>query len=182
LNGDDFRTVDFSNTVINTTLYGISPSGDIVGTETDAPAPGKNIRIRGFLLREGEFSRIDFPGAMWTLPTMIIEDRIVGGYFDNNFTAHGFLLSDGQFQQIDCPGSTSTFTSGMDVHGNLYGRFVATDGVQHGTMVRNGNCIAIDFPGGTLSYANAATPDGDIVGRYTSSDGKVHGFLLTRHE
>jgi hypothetical protein len=108
--------------------------------------------------------------------------RIVGGIFDNNFTAHGFLLSDGQFQQIDCPGSTSTFTSGIDVHGNLYGRFTGPDGIQHGTMVRDGNCITIDFPGGTLSYANAATPGGDIVGRYTSSDGIVHGFLRTEQE
>ena len=41
------------------------------------------------------------------------------------------MLSGGQLQQIDCPGLTSTFTSGIYVHGNLYGEFVGADGIQY---------------------------------------------------
>jgi len=59
-----------------------------VGAQLDA-----EFNFRGFLLRKGWFSPINVPflGAKGTFPTMIVGERIVGGWFDDNFTAHGFL-------------------------------------------------------------------------------------------
>jgi len=48
----------------------------------------------GFLLAEGEFTTIDVPGAMGTLPTGInAAGQIVGGYTDASGTGHGFLAT-----------------------------------------------------------------------------------------
>ena len=131
------------------------------------------------MLRNGRFSLIDFPGANFTLPTMIISGHIVGGYFDDA-GAHGFLLYRGNFQAIDCPGYTNLFLSGLDPVGLMTGGFSSPDGSTHGAVVHNGVCTQVDFPGGTNTYANGNNGQGDIVGRYTGPDGVVHGYLLRR--
>jgi hypothetical protein len=158
-----------------TVAFGIGATGDIVGPW----APVGPFTFHGFLLSQGSFSTFDFPGAMWTLPTMIVGQRTVGGYFDNTFNAHGFLLNHGDFQEIACPGYTNVFLSGLNPLGDMTGGFNSSDGVQHGLLVTDGTCTSIDFPGATSTYANSENPEGTIVGRYTSPDGKDHGYLLT---
>src|SRR5215831_8915254 len=124
---------------------------------------------------------MDFPGAMWTLPTMIVGKRIVGGYFDDNFIPHGFMLDRGVFQEVACPGYSHVFLSGLNSVGDMTGGFNSSDGVLHGVLVKDGNCISVDFPGSTSTYANAEDPGGNIVGRYTDTAGRTHGFLLIRN-
>jgi hypothetical protein len=73
LSDGKFTQIDYPG-ADSTTSFGISPSGDIVGLWS--PAPGS---LHGYLFSKGRFSTIDFPGALWTLPTMIVGDRIIGG-------------------------------------------------------------------------------------------------------
>ncbi len=129
LSDGNFTQIDYPGANA-TTAFGISPAGDIVGLWS--PAPGG---LHGYLLSKGNFTTIHFPGALWTLPTMIVGNRIVGGYFDHNFTAHGFLLQKGNFQNIDCPGYTNLFLSGLNPVGEMTGGFTSTDGTQHGALV-----------------------------------------------
>jgi len=154
--------------------FGIGATGDIVGVWTSLP-----FTFHGFRLSQGSFSTIEFPGAMWTLPTMIVGQRIIGGYFDSTFTPHGFLLNHGKFQEITCPGHSNIFLSGLNPLGEMTGGFNSSDGVQHGLLVSNGQCIAVDFPGSMpgSNYANGINPRGDIVGRYATLDGVFHGYL-----
>ncbi len=95
-----FNTIDFPTAnPVNTTGFGISNTGDVVGVEF---VGSDFFHGHGYLFRHGEFTLIDVPGALGTFPTMIIDSsRIVGTYFDSNFTFHGFLLSKGQFSTID---------------------------------------------------------------------------------
>jgi hypothetical protein len=56
--------------------------------------PIKIIGHHGFLLRDGEFTSIDFPGALYTR-ALAINSRgdIVGAYRDAAGVNHDFLLS-----------------------------------------------------------------------------------------
>lgn len=98
-----FITVDAPG-ADNTSLYGIGANGDILGewTVKNGPLDGFN----GFLLRDGNFTPMEFPGAIGTIPAMTAAQRVVGGYCDSSETAHGFLLADGVYDKIDCPGAT----------------------------------------------------------------------------
>jgi hypothetical protein len=150
--------------------FGIGDNGDVVGIEFT------NNVLQGYLLKHGAFSLISFPGATATLPTMVIGQRIVGGY-SIGAAGDGFLRSGGVYNSITCPGGSNVFLSGMDPAGDMVGGVTTPDGNQHGLLVRNGNCILVDFPGGTSAYANGIATGGNIVGRYTDATGSVHGFL-----
>jgi len=104
-----------------------------VGAQLDA-----EFNFRGFLLRKGWFSPINVPflGAKGTFPTMIVGERIVGGWFDDNFTAHGFFLRDGDFQSIDCTGQNNLFLSGLNPEGDMVGGTNFANGTEHGVLIR----------------------------------------------
>jgi len=162
----------------STTAFGIGTNGDIVGPYTTLP-----FTFHGSLLRKGTFTEIEYPGAMWTLPTMTVGQRIVGGYIDDRFTSHGFLADHGVFQEVACPGYNNVFLSGLKSLGDMTGGFNSSDGVLHGLLVENGTCISIDYPGSTSTYANAEDPGSrNIVGRYTDTRGKAHGYLLVSED
>ena len=157
-------------------LLGIASAAD-AATPVKGASPG---HLHGFLLRAGNFSLIDFPGAIDTFPTMIIADRIVGGYFKADRMYHGFLMRGTHFKSIDCPSYINLFLSGLNPIGEMTGGFSSADGNQHGALIHNGTCTQVDFPGSISTYANAAISGGPIVGRYANADGKGHGFVLTR--
>jgi len=70
-----FTTIDYPGAQ-TTTAFGIGDNDDVVGIET-----GSDGVTHGYLLKHGTFSSINFPGATATLPTMVVGQRIVGGYF-----------------------------------------------------------------------------------------------------
>ncbi len=116
LSAGEFNSIDFPLAFSTTTnviaWVGINPRGDIVSMYCDKPPSAKPScdpsfvgglpvfppeslgLIHGFLLRNGEFTSIDFPDATVTIATGINpRDDIVGLYFDQSGKAHGFLLS-----------------------------------------------------------------------------------------
>src|SRR6516165_10732221 len=100
LSKSGFSTLDFPGAVSNvsacsaqlgggTTAGGINPRGDIVGYYC-----GDDGNNHGFLLNKGNFSAVDFPGAIFTFAGGITpEGDIVGGYQSADGTYHGFVLS-----------------------------------------------------------------------------------------
>ena len=91
----DFQLIDFPGlSVPCTTPRWINERGDIVGffayvnTVDDCFAPPP---LHGFLLRQGEYVSIDFPGSISTELLAISDDGvIVGDYTDKNGNRHGF--------------------------------------------------------------------------------------------
>lgn len=100
--GDNFATIDVPGA--NAFAFengGINRRGDIVGTYCDiepcVPAP---TGTHGFLLRDDELSRIDYPGAGATGAFAInARGDIVGYYFGATGKARGFLLTSGDADQ-----------------------------------------------------------------------------------
>ncbi len=173
LRNGQFTRIDYPGAATST-VYGISAAGELIGVWTST----QNV-LEGYLEKDGHFTDVVFPGATSTLPAMLADGILMGGYFIGP-RAYGFEIVEGIYKTIDCPGATWTFLSGIDPEGNMVGGFGTADGYSHGALIRHGICSAIDYPGGHDTYANGSNPEGDVVGRYTDQGGVTHGFLL-RH-
>ena len=121
-----FTTIDPPGTIF-TIAAGINPQGDIVGRYYDGSVCNLALACgaddghnHGFLLSGGEFTTIDFPGAVFTGAVGINpQGDIVGRYDATDGRQHGFLLSGGEFTTIDFPGATLTNAFGINPRGDI---------------------------------------------------------------
>ena len=114
-----FTTIDFPAYRINTIPTAINNRGEIVGwyAERDVIGP-----LHGFLLSNGNFTTIDFPGSHLTEPRGINDkSQIVGKYDSAN---NNFLLSEGSFTALpNFPGANGTVAYGINDRGQIVGSY-----------------------------------------------------------
>ena len=158
MRGRTLTTIDFPANQVNTNGFGISNAGEVVGVEWPQ---GNFFVAHGYLFRRGEFTLIDFPGAMGTFPTMIIDSRRNA---DTNLVVHGFFFDHGSFRTIDFPESTLTWITGVNPQGDIVGFYNSQDGKQHGFVFGNGGFTSIDIPGAIATEANGINARGNVVG------------------
>jgi uncharacterized membrane protein len=99
LSEGEFTTIDVPGafeTGVDGANAGLNSQGDVVGDYCDAPpCRFDNGTVHGFLLREGEFTTIDVPGAVATSAYGIDAcGDIVGPYMPDASHAVGFLLTE----------------------------------------------------------------------------------------
>jgi uncharacterized membrane protein len=155
-------------------------AGDIVGIYWDATRGGYS----GFLQRNGEFTPINFPGALHTDARSINPaGDIVGRYVLPGETGplmHGYLLTrHGEFRNVDVPGRRATLAQGILPNGTILG--CSHDNDMTGSMfafVRDPDGVLSETPmAGTMNYG--ATPGlGMIVGRWINPLTLEHWGLL----
>lgn len=191
--GSNLILIDFPGSLASSTgVAGINSRGDVVGSYTDTA-----FVTHGFLLRDGSFSTIDFPNAIFNSATGI-NDRgeIVGLYDTADDGVHGYLFDGHEFTTIDDPnapvinGPNNTTITKTDIfsinnHGVMAGvshddsfTFFQSFLLSHGEF----DYIAVPgFPGGTtLHQINDA---GDAIGSLTDSNTfAIHGLLLRKGE
>ena len=149
---------------------GIGPSGDIVGIYGDA-----SFNEHGFLLKDGNFTTIDVPGALVGVSGILQTEAnginpagdIVGDYFAppgapgapeclvvfSPACRRGFLYSDGQFSDVLVPGKKGSIPNSITPDGTIYGCDHNDD--YFGSMVGFGRTafgafITLDAGGGEL--------------------------------
>ena len=84
------------------------------------------------------------------------------------------------FITVDYPNGTNNTVRQINVHGEMGGRYVDTDGVYHGFIVQNGVFTKIDFPSSLGTAIWGINDNGDLVGRYADAQGITnHGFLFS---
>ena len=109
--------------------YRINDRGEILGAWADAAG-----RRHGFLLSQGKFTSLEFPGA-----TRIFSDiggissagHIVVPYLDARGRQRALLLSGGNYTTFDLPGATSTFAYAVNGSGQVGGGYIDALG-RHG--------------------------------------------------
>jgi uncharacterized membrane protein len=191
--GATFTSFDFPN-AIATEVNGITPSGPlmIVGDYADTSTE------RGYLLNNGTFTAIVFPGSLYNQAFAINTNGVIVGDYavpsasGNGNTQRGYALAAGTFTLIDFPGAVFTTARGINSQGDIVGtywtsygnaniQYVPPNNTGHGFLLRAGNYSSIDFPGAVLTDVWRVTDSGQILGRYQSAtDGKNHLFLLTK--
>jgi uncharacterized membrane protein len=195
LAGGKYVTIDVPGALIGlagvlpTSPKGINPAGDVVGfyfvppgSSTDCTVAATPPCQKGFLLHQGTFSTVLFPGHEGSIPQRITPTgNIYGCYHDLNYmgSMFGFTRNaDGTFSSIDVPASmhTGATPDGNTVVG-LYADLTMMPSPTHGYVVQNGNFQSFDVPGSTFTEAWDINPTGNIVGDFQDLHGVFHGFL-----
>jgi uncharacterized membrane protein len=97
--------------------------------------------FHGFLLSEGEFTAIDWPGtSVSTFAYTITARGEVAGTYQSAGVNHGFLWSRGELTSIDFPGADQTHPSGINDRGDVVGEYIRA-GVHHGFLLTAGRMV-----------------------------------------
>ena len=129
----------------------------------------------GFTLQNGQYSSLDFPGALDTAALDInLNGDIVGLYDTPDFNTHGFQLSDGVFSTIDIPFHRTTYATGNNSLGKIVGftsaQFGAADGYPFQGFLRNGNKMSdVLFPGANETFPHDINNVSAITGTFKNS-------------
>jgi probable HAF family extracellular repeat protein len=104
---------------LSTGPHGINDDGQVVGFYNDGANP--NV-VHGFLLDDGKFTTIDYPGATVT-GFFGINERgdLIGGCTCIDGMGHGLLYTDGQFTIISYPNASHTRPRGINDRGQIVG-------------------------------------------------------------
>jgi probable HAF family extracellular repeat protein len=140
--GNTFSTVDYPGSPQYSMLSSINKSGEIVGSYNFQGG-----FTQGFLLNNGAFSPIAFPGAVDTAAYGIDDaGDIVGTYSNDNVTGHGFTLINGVYTTVDPPGAVEAAVSGINNNGQMVGFYTDTNSITHGFLLQNGTFTTLDSP------------------------------------
>jgi uncharacterized membrane protein len=168
---DEFATIDVPGAPLTQPL-GINNRGEIVGADMEADVDPDDPyayydtgRLRGFVLRHGEFTPVDFPGGQGTKVSGINDHGQMVGYYDTPEARRGFVLKGGRFTEIDPPGSLTTLPSGIDKRGRVVGAYLDANGINgRGFIWKKGRYTTIIAPGArTDSIALDINDRGDIL-------------------
>ena len=173
--GADIRVFDFPN-AHKTFGEVINNAGMVAGAYSDG------VQFHGFTLKEGVFTAIDFPGAIFT-DIVDLNDRgdLVGVWEDPSFGLHGFRLDKNGFTSIDDPAQTwptpSTQSLGINDGETINGLFLDVNDNFHGYTLKHGIFQTIDVPGAVGTAPEGLNESDDMVGLFIGQDGVQHGFL-----
>jgi uncharacterized membrane protein len=176
---DSILGVDYSEAT------NINNHGDITGQMID-----DNGFAHGFLVRDGQVTILDVPGASETLALGINDSGLVAGYWDlldaygNTLAVYGFTWKDGGFldTQINFPGAAGAGLFGVNSRGDLSGVWIPdlNGDVEHAFVCpQSGECFSYDAPvtGTVLTQGDEINAEGQVVGVYIGADFVWHAFL-----
>ena len=138
--------------------------------------------MHGFLLSDGVFSTIDYPGSTMTHAYGInARGDIVGEYRDSANVWHGFVLACGDFTPINFPGAATTSAWGMNYKFHITGTYKDTAGRTNAFEVdQNGLFTAMGPPFRSVQVqTHGINNAGDVVGCWWDAAGKMHSLLIT---
>jgi len=161
----------------------INNRGHLTGQMAD-----DNGLFHGFLVRDGQVTILDYPGASETFALGISDTDIVAGYWDildqdfNPVEIHGFTWQNGVFTRFDLPGAAVTAIFGINARGDLAGVWQSdiNSDVEHGfACPKTTPCYSFDapVPGTFLTQADEINAQGQVVGVYVGTDFVWHAFL-----
>jgi probable HAF family extracellular repeat protein len=143
----------------------------------------------GYLLDDGVFSRIDFPGPDLETVGYGINNRgqVAGGYVDVRGNIHGFLYYKRAFTTFDHPAASGIDNSPflnypgtvgfkINARGQIVGAYTGADGTARGFLKSGGSYTKLHVPGATETVALDINDRRQVVGFYTDAGGSTHGF------
>ena len=192
LRNGKFVTIDAPDpTVLMTRGWGLSPSGELVGSYrlpgVCPGCPNPSNPLHGFVWGAGGFQVVEVPGASYTTALGINARGDVVGECWADGRAFGFLLRDGVYTRIDMsdPDDDVPWSSiyGINDRGDIAGWYGdSATMVFHGYLLRNGEKTTIDLPGYNNVQAWKVNNSGEVIVRgmegshhvsYVWSDGEL---------
>jgi hypothetical protein len=168
----EYTTIDDSAAVPGTTrAYGID-NGRIVGTYTDA----NSSQQFGFLFDGSTFSKLQYPGSIFTTPTAISGNQIAG-WAEPPYPASGFVYDGSTYALMPAPpeGIMEPYAiSGKDIVG-MYGNVTRP----HGFLYNGSTYTTIDDPLGYYGTVATGIFADRTVGQYIDASNHYHGFIFS---
>ena len=202
--GGDYTEFEVPGSVF-TLPGGIDDSGDIVGTycartQWHNRCDAGSGAVHGFLLRDGRFTTVDVPGAVYTEVWATNGRQLAGRYADLGGVFHAFRLTleTGELVSIDVPGAAATasdwwgFGGGIDDAGEVVGSFCSFEPCTigndthawtfeadtfHAFLWSAGAVTTIDVPGTILTAGFSISPAGNFIAGTTFTS-RIHGGEL----
>jgi uncharacterized membrane protein len=170
------QTIDVPGAVA-TRAFGINPSGDVVGSYTDATGTW------GYLWSDGEFTRIVFPGARHS-EAWGINPRgdIVGRYLlPNDPGTYGFLLRDGVYKDISVAGRLHTLPIKIGPSGVVVGCVHGLNFLQDMRgYVQDGTAVTLFEPLPSTMHNGVARSGGVIAGISFDAPLVAHSYVIDK--
>ena len=149
----------------------INDSGTIVGGYSTVPMsePTFYANYHGFILRDGHYTLVAYPGAEGTYLTCINNHGDISGiWFDGANNSHGFVLRHGVFTTIDYPGAANTLIYNINDRGQIVGNYLDANFGFHGFFLQEGVFTLLHYPGSTDTQVVGLNNRGQIVGSYNN--------------
>ena len=132
-----------------------------------------------FLLRNGVYQKIDYPGGTRADALAINARGDIVGLLDDADGEHGFLFHDGELTKVDYPGASGTVAFGINNTGDITGRYTNKHDDVFGFMLRDGTFRKIRVPDTDRTSVYGAKDNGrvmigDVV---VSADSSTRGFI-----
>jgi hypothetical protein len=146
----------------------VNDRGYIVGAYFDS-----SFHEHGFLLRDGQYSTIDFPGAAATEALGINSQnnfQIVGDYTDPSGKTHGFIWQEGVFTSVDAPFAADLIITAINDQGKVVGTFdTIHDGPTSSFQGTPDNLSPLIYPmqkagAINMTFANSINNVGQVIG------------------
>ena len=170
----DFITIDVPGATA--TAADGNSTHEIAGEYDDA-----NGDMHGFVLSNGSFTTINFPGADSTSVNGIAANgRLAGTYFTTR--SYAFFWSKGAFMTLDPPGALRSQGGFLNAQGDVVGTYRDSGNVRHCFIWSKGNFTTVDVPGSDPSNGPTCfgiDDRGQVAGTYLDAGGNRHGFLLS---
>jgi uncharacterized membrane protein len=168
----------------------VNARGDIVGVFVDSEFN----EFQTYLLSDGEFTQIAFPGAIATVAGSINNAGDITGFFwgPTLDRSGGFIYKDGKFHRVNVPGGDGEFVRSAQDNGRVLvgSAYLLPDGAGRGFIRRKpGNFEIFEYPGLSIpcSGIRFINQRGDLVGSFAIINAvdecyppfnEQHGFLL----
>lgn len=166
-----FQSISYPKAPGATRALGINNLGTIVGSG------GSD----GFVLSNGKFTTVRFPGSSRTVAAGINDSGvIVGSYADTTGFSLGFMLKNGKYTAINFPGASNTGILRIDNEGDIVGSYDVNGGDEHGFTLDKGRFLTHDDPNAGISTIISDVNKFDrLVGGYVDVSGRNHSFTAT---
>ncbi len=178
-------TIDYPGAA-TTVAYGVSDAGVIVGGFCDQGTSGCPLDLflgasHGFMVNNGVFTQLDFPGADETTAFAINSAGTIAGTYEINgttTTVHAFIYESGQYTDINYPGANWSEAQGINDRGVVVGYYQDANLVVYGFMYSQGQFAQIAVMGNSTAVTNI-NDHNDLVGTWTNSQGHNSTFKAT---
>lgn len=128
----DFTTFDPPGATGSETST-LSLVGAVVGNYDTLSEPTCSTTCQGYLLLNGHYTTIAYPGSSFTFAGGgNIWNTVAGIYVDSAGNGHGFTWSNGNYTSFDYPGASLTEGTGINALGVVVGLFIDSTGNTHG--------------------------------------------------
>jgi len=130
-----------------------------------------------FMMAQGTYTQIDYPGAADTNGQGINNHGDVSGWFvfTSGLPQNGFVLRNGVYSNVDYPQKRGTTLFGINDAGEIVGSTPQTD---IGFLYDANQFTTIAYPNALITYPYAINDAGNIVGYFLNKQQEDIGFEL----